>query len=263
YNMFSFALLTGLIFNISILREKLTISTRFFYTISLLLIFLSIAFAGSRRGWVLLGVIFVCLIMKFTINSLDVHKFFKQTIKASPIFLIIIVLFIFFSNSNNLFIASNEIDKLQYRFQTLKINEVDDSLSSRTKRWQYAYEMYNDYDFLQLTFGKGFSYLPKYGKRFNTDLEEDYPHSPFLSVLLYGGIIGVFSLVLLFLWTIYLTIKNRKNLNIYLIALFYLSIPIIIVSSNSIFSISLFNLIILIIFSNNKRITRYKELEGY
>src|SRR5699024_4415645 len=60
YNMFSFALLTGLIFNISLLREKLTISTRFFYTISLLLIFLSIAFAASRRVWVLLDLLLVC-----------------------------------------------------------------------------------------------------------------------------------------------------------------------------------------------------------
>jgi hypothetical protein len=65
-------------------------------------------------------------------------------------------------------------------------------IEARTKRWYFAIQIFTkEYDSPQKIFGGGFKFLNWYGKVFYGDrTKSDYPHNPFLSVLLYSGILG-------------------------------------------------------------------------
>ncbi len=69
-----------------------------------------------------------------------------------------------------------------------------DLILGRTLRWQFAWQIYtNEYNFWEKIFGGGFRFLNWYGNYFLKDkTKSDYPHNPFLSVLLYSGLFGLF-----------------------------------------------------------------------
>jgi len=77
--------------------------------------------------------------------------------------------------------------------------------SSRKARWHYAAQVWKDeFRWHNKLFGHGFDYLDWYNKKFRDDTSvSDYPHNPFISILLYSGIIGF----LLYLWLIYWVLK--------------------------------------------------------
>lgn len=99
----------------------------------------------------------------------------------------------------------------------------------RIDRWRYAIYIYkNEYNFIQKLFGGGFDYTKKFARKFFVNEPErdyDYPHNPFLSALLYSGLLGF----LIYLWftikSIYLYYKHRREYWIfgvaYLITFFY------------------------------------------
>jgi hypothetical protein len=63
----------------------------------------------------------------------------------------------------------------------------------RILRWQFAWQIFQkEYNWKQQIFGGGFSFLNWYGYYFaNDETEADWPHNPFLSILLYSGILGL------------------------------------------------------------------------
>jgi hypothetical protein len=90
-----------------------------------------------------------------------------------------------------------------------KIDIAEDRLS----RWKFSLEIFEkEYNTAEKIFGGGFDFLNWYGKVFKNDEDEiDYPHNPFLHILLYSGIIGVI-LYIFFLYSVcFLYWKYRKE----------------------------------------------------
>ncbi len=77
-------------------------------------------------------------------------------------------------------------------------------IGSRTERWQFAWQILTkEYSWRKKIFGGGFAYLNWYGYYFYGDkTKSDWPHNPFISVLLYSGIIGL-SIYLFFLYKVF------------------------------------------------------------
>jgi hypothetical protein len=76
----------------------------------------------------------------------------------------------------------------------LNVGIVEKSMiDGRKIRWKFAMKIYSlEYSWKQKVFGGGFNFLNWYGNYFYSDrTRSDYPHNPFLSVLLYSGIFGL------------------------------------------------------------------------
>lgn len=262
YNMFSLALSIGLISGVYRLTKSVKLFNIFYYLIASLTIASTILFAGSRRGWIVLGLVTLFLIALLIKNILRTHpvKIFKFSFAAISIFL-----FLYLANSvwniEEMVKNSVQFQKLQFRFSTLTgilENSDTESLSSRSVRWDYAATLYNNSNIFEMFFGSGFDYLEKFGSQF-AKTSEDYPHSPFYSALLYSGIFGLVSLLSLLIFTAVKLLRNIKQTP------FYFTLSVLIcclfgfVSSNSIFSINLFFILLMVAISipqQNTKITK-------
>jgi hypothetical protein len=92
----------------------------------------------------------------------------------------------------------------------------------RTTLWKFALEIFNkEYNWHQKIFGGGFNFLNWYGYCFSGDkTKTEYPHNPFLHILLYSGLLGL-SIYLLFMYKgLYYYIKYSKEYPV--IFIFYL-----------------------------------------
>ena len=77
-----------------------------------------------------------------------------------------------------------------------KIN--DEFGQDRIERWKFAKEIFvYEYGKSEKIFGGGFHFLNWYRKAFSQNDKIDYPHNPFLYILLYSGIIGLVLYVIL------------------------------------------------------------------
>ena len=114
----------------------------------------------------------------------------------------------------------------QPQYNTLPLTEKTESetimekvgknstFSDRTSRWLYANELWmSEYKWYNKLIGHGHDYLLWYGKKFNYNVP-DWPHNPFISILLYSGVIGL----LLYFWLLFkvvsLYLKYRKQYGI-------------------------------------------------
>lgn len=123
---------------------------------------------------------------------------------------------------------------------------------SRTERWRYAWYLYkNEYNWHQILFGNGFDYVIKFNYKFYDGERMDYPHNPFISALLYSGLIGLIAyiwFVALVFWYYIKYIKYHLPFFICYLAIFYFTF----FSANTHFSVP-----VLSIFSIIPFITRY------
>jgi len=97
--------------------------------------------------------------------------------------------------------------------QNLNVDTVSNNfIGARTMRWQFAWEIYTkEYNWKQKIFGGGFNFLNWYGLYFLGDKKaSDYPHNPFLYILLYSGIVGLILYILLLFKGFYYYIKYIK-----------------------------------------------------
>jgi len=108
-----------------------------------------------------------------------------------------------------------------------KANIVIDSLKNsfsdiRYVRWQFAWQIYKkEYNWQERIFGGGFNFLNWYGYYFDNDkTRSDYPHNPFLSVLLYSGIFGLIIYIIFMYKVFYYYIKYFKEYKI--LAVFFI-----------------------------------------
>ncbi len=85
--------------------------------------------------------------------------------------------------------------------------------SPRTERWYYAKELWDTkYKWYHKVFGHGFDYLEWYGQRFYPNTKKnDWPHNPFITVLLYSGLIGLVLYIFFMIKVVLLYLKHRKK----------------------------------------------------
>jgi len=100
-------------------------------------------------------------------------------------------------------------------------HDPKDAMHGRTDRWKFAWELYTkEYNWYEKIIGHGFDYLNWYGYYFQNDkTKTDWPHNPFLSVLLYSGIIGLVLYLLLLYKVIAIYLKYVKEY--YLLFIFW------------------------------------------
>ena len=112
------------------------------------------------------------------------------------------------------------VNLTQLQAQTIPVPSSDDLIKSgigfsdRTSRWVFATKLWEtDYKWYNKLFGHGFDYLNRYGEKFNKN-SPDWPHNPFLSVLLYSGIIGLPIYIYLLIKAVILYLKYKKQYEI-------------------------------------------------
>ena len=86
-------------------------------------------------------------------------------------------------------------------------------MSERLLRWQFGFQLFiKEYKLSQKLFGSGFNFLNWYGYYFLKDrTASDYPHNPFLSILLYSGILGLLIYCFFMYKVFYYYIKYIKE----------------------------------------------------
>jgi hypothetical protein len=92
-------------------------------------------------------------------------------------------------------------------------NSQDNFTDDRILRWKFAAEIFkNEYDWKKKLFGSGFNHLNWYGYYFmGNKTVSDWPHNPFLSVLLYSGIAGLLIYCIFLFKVFYYYIKYIKE----------------------------------------------------
>ncbi|MGA2406171.1 MAG: hypothetical protein ABSF81_05410 [Bacteroidales bacterium] len=160
------------------------------------------------------------------LNSTDNTRIISSSFISFPSFMLNI--------SNSILIDKDPIrkwisnliseDTTYYGFkENIIVNAVTNSfIDSRIVRWQFAWQIFiKEYNWKQKLFGGGFKFLNWFGYYFKGDKTiSDYPHNPFLYILLYSGIIGLILYILLLYKVFYYYIKYIKEY--YLLFIFFL-----------------------------------------
>lgn len=108
-------------------------------------------------------------------------------------------------------------------YANIVVDTIRDSfLDMRYARWQFAWQIFRqEYNMKQKIFGNGFNFLNWYGYYFIKDkTKTDYPHNPFLYILLYSGIAGLIFYILLVYKAFYYYTKYIKQY--YMLYIFFL-----------------------------------------
>jgi hypothetical protein len=92
-------------------------------------------------------------------------------------------------------------------------NSANDFSDGRISRWSFAIQIFlKEFNWRQKIFGGGFSFLNWYGYYFDRDKTiSDYPHNPFLYILLYSGIIGLVLYIFLLYKVFYYYLKYSRE----------------------------------------------------
>jgi hypothetical protein len=104
-----------------------------------------------------------------------------------------------------------------YKASLSKINTSGDLFSLRTARWRFGWNIFSqEYNAVRKVFGGGFSFLNWYGYMFlNDQTASDWPHNPFLQILLYSGLLGLIIYMLFLTRSFYFYIKYFKEFGIF------------------------------------------------
>lgn len=114
-------------------------------------------------------------------------------------------------------------DSTYYEYKSrIDIDTISNGFSdSRIIRWKFAWQIYvKEYNVRQKIFGNGFVFLNWYGYYFfNDKYKTDYPHNPFLYILLYSGFFGLIIYLYFIYKVFYLYLKYIRK--IYLLFIFF------------------------------------------
>jgi len=106
-------------------------------------------------------------------------------------------------------------DSSYYKYKSnLLVDTISDNfVDPRLIRWKFGVQIFlKEYNWKQKIFGNGFNFLNWYGYYFTKDkTKTDYPHNPFLYIILYSGIIGFVIYLILLAKTVYLYILYIKQ----------------------------------------------------
>jgi hypothetical protein len=102
---------------------------------------------------------------------------------------------------------------LSYK-SNLRVDPISNKFGEdRILRWKFAWQIFNvEYSWKQRFFGGGFSFLNWYGFYFlHNKTKSDWPHNPFISILLYSGIVGLLFYCFFLCKVFYYYIRYRKK----------------------------------------------------
>lgn len=213
YNFFAAGLLIGLFVlggKIANLRGKKPL-----YFFAFIIISLAVVFSGSRRGAavLLLYMIIIFNIWFFPfIKDIFSYKVNKKNIAIIIISLCMILLGMFvFTKTGILEIGEIRFfsNKIFTRLQTILAFKEDFVQSPRGIIFKHTVEIIKSGDFFQIAFGQGFGYIPELGKLFGAS--EQYPHSQILSQMVFGGIVGILMLLLIYVHSTIIFITYYKD----------------------------------------------------
>jgi hypothetical protein len=111
----------------------------------------------------------------------------------------------------------------------IKLDSIRNNfISMRMVHWHFGWQVFsNEYNLTRKLFGGGFRFLNWYGFYFIKDkTASDWPHNPFLSVLLYSGIFGLIIYLLILMKAIQnyiLCIKKYSALFLFFLITFFFS----------------------------------------
>jgi hypothetical protein len=121
----------------------------------------------------------------------------------------------------------------------------------RSERIRYSYHLFfNEYSLTEKIFGDGFGYMKKFGSKFGS-VELDYPHNPFISTLLYSGIVGCIIYIFFIVLAFYYYLKFLKY-HYYFFTCFLIVFFFSFISANTHFSIPVFTFLSIIPFLGKK-----------
>lgn len=91
-------------------------------------------------------------------------------------------------------LLSSDSTYYPYRNTFALDSSSNDFINTRLPRWSFALKIFKyEYNYSQKFLGKGFYFLNWYGSAFLNDRNQvDWPHNPFLAILLYSGLFGLF-----------------------------------------------------------------------
>ena len=175
-------------------------------------------------------------------QDLPEHHWENSVRKGAPgKFFIISELDFFLSNNEKDSVTVSSSENLHYGIAA-QVTDTNDSGEKvgRKGRWKYAFLLFSGYSLSGKLFGNGFSYLSRFGEKFNGSSHTyEYPHNPLISALLYSGIVGAGIYVFFLVYTFVLYIRNFHALQ-YFFLLFLITASYIFISGNSHFSVPAF-----------------------
>lgn len=213
-------------------------------------------YAGSRRFWLLSPLIIVISLLSVWFRSQNRKAVVVDSAKLVLVVVPVILTSVVFLELS----TASDVEGRRHHFESSTDGVLDSSvqsaldadllarvetlvspgerfgIGSRSDRWKYAFELMN---VRTLLFGMGFDYINLYSCRFLDCRVADYPHSPLLSALLYGGIVSAVVAILFVLWLAYTAvrlIRARNGKSIVGVALLAV-IPFHLISGDTFFSL--------------------------
>jgi hypothetical protein len=269
YNMFALGMFAGLFAALYCYSRSTSILTKIFYLIAICLTALVIGLAGSRRGWIVLILVLLYYIAKFSIQALKTLASFTVRIKV-PSFRSLCGFFVIFFLGSAILIShkeetriekTRELRKIEYRFNTIFSSEGNfrEAFAHRSERLDYAGVLIDGYDVWRLLVGSGFDYIDKYAWRFSSGSSEGNPHNIFTSAMFYSGIIGLVLMLLMIIVSGIRLYQNRDLFGEHFVLLFAVTLLFVTAGANSLFSVRLFPLILITILSVPKSRANHSE----
>lgn len=234
YNVYSFGVIFGIISGWYLYSTEKREKYRLLIAVALLIMDASAMLSGSRRGLVV-GVIIAILFIGFSFK--DSLSNFNNNRKRFPwLQILTVVCFLYFTTKISFEqLAYNSLETQQVFDRLSTVSEINsEENDNRTPRWEFSFELFENYDVWAKLFGDGFDYSHLIGHAFN-ETGYDYPHNVFVSSLLYSGIVGALVLCISSYQVFRQYYINRKTIGvigIWFLLLFFLNLT----SSNSIFS---------------------------
>lgn len=213
-NFFSLTLLICSFLSFSLWRRSSAFSTNILWMFIFILLLVIGFLAGSKRFF-LVSMIFMPILF-LMIRKFDPNLIFR---KASSILIACLIIFGIgyltksFTNISDYFRVLFELTPTKEpwfsfsfanTYSTLANANQSFGFAPRIERWSYGLDLIN---FQTIFFGEGFHYIDSYSCKFGNCSSLDYPHAPILSAVLYGGIFGLISFLILELFLIFISIK--------------------------------------------------------
>ena len=244
-SMFSLCMIIALVMCLSLFYRAKTTFQRFVYLIPITTLTLTVFLSGSRRGFILTIILFFIAGLIAIKNSINRKKVVRVIIFLYfAIFIGLIVYTVDIFTGLNLFNLTelSNVNQFKYaisRFLTISPDQIGESFSSRSVRWELAFDLIKESSVFNIVFGSGFDYIGDY-RALTIDSIDDYPHNFFVSSLLYSGLLGTVFLFLMVIRTFKTLFKYRKIIDFHLILVYLTTFSFMSLSGNSIFSYKLF-----------------------
>ena len=247
-NMFALGMFAGLLGGLSGFHNAKSSLLKFLYLFSIGVMGGVLILSGSRRAWVILGIMVVfggarilSIFMQYIARGLSglIDIGVTKIVILCSVFGILLGGTTLLYNKHFTMERERPLKKVSYRLETLFDEEgmFTEAFSKRTERWTYAASLLEGYSFFEMLFGKGFDYLDSFSAKFHPEKAEGNPHNFFLSAALYSGLIGAIVVVFFIGFGFLKLLRNRKMYGQQFVVFFIIALIFAGIGGNSIFSV--------------------------